>query len=287
MNRISFLNGKFLPHQQCFIHIEDRGFQMADGVYEVILFKNNKLIDNSWHLDRLFRSLNELSIKIDYNKEQLTKIILELFEKNNLNEGSVYLNITRGTVARQPNFPLNYIPTINCTVSPLKKLSPILSENAIKVITHPDIRWQRCDIKSVGLIASSFVRQKAIDRGFNDAIFIREQFSEKFITEATFANVFIVDKNNNLITKNADNFILCGITRNRIINLAKQNNINVLEQKFSLEDLLNAREVFLSSTTLTICPIFMVDNQIIDNGKVGNITTKLFNLYNEFIEQEK
>ncbi|MFT5703503.1 MAG: D-alanine transaminase, partial [Rickettsiales bacterium] len=212
MERISFLNGEFLPHNQCFVHIEDRGFQFADGVYEVILFKNKKLIDIDWHLERLYRSLKELLIKFELDKNSLEKIILELFSKNNLFEGSIYLQITRGKALRQQGLPESK-PTIVATVLSLKNID---SKAGLKVITHQDIRWSRCDIKSIGLIASSMIRQKAYDEGFDDAILIRDGF----ITEATFANVFIVDKNGILITRPADNFVLTGITKKRIVKLA-------------------------------------------------------------------
>jgi len=279
MERVSFVNGKFLPHSQCFVHIEDRGFQLADGVYEVILLKNNKLIDIDWHLQRLFRSLAELEIKFEQNKTYLEQIILELFAKNNLTDGSVYLQITRGATNRQQIFPTNISPTITATVSPLKIINQQDLENGLSVQTHQDIRWQRCDIKSTSLLASCWIRQKAVSAGDDDTILIRDGF----VTEATFANVFIVDKNGTLITRNADNFILQGITRNRLIELAKNNGIAVLEKKFTVEELLQAREVFLSSTTLLVRPVSKVDRQIIGNGKAGEISKKLSGLYNNFI----
>ncbi|MES2678117.1 MAG: aminotransferase class IV [Pseudomonadota bacterium] len=276
MARISFLNQEFLPHNQCFVHIEDRGFQFADGVYEVILWKNNKLIDSDWHLQRLFRSLGELEIQFNQTKEQLEKIIFELFAKNNLSDGSVYLQITRGVAPRQPFLPQDCFATICATVLPLKDID---LTKGLNVITHQDIRWQRCDIKSIALLASSWIRQKAFDLEVDDAILVRDGF----ITEATFANVFIVDEENNLRTHQADNFVLCGITRNRIIDLAKKNGITVLEQKFTVQEMLQAKEVFLSSTTLFVRPVVKIDEQIIGDGKVGKISHKLLDLYQNFI----
>jgi D-alanine transaminase len=282
------------------VHIEDRGFQLADSIYEVILLRNNKLIDINWHLERLFRSLNELEIKFDQGKEYLEKIILELFAKNNLTDGSVYLQITRGTANRQQIFPDNITTTITATVSPLKTLDNNILENGLTVQIHQDIRWQRCNIKSTSLLASCWIRDKAIKHGADDAILVRDEWEstqgvtqkvlhkntqtyQSYVTEATFANVFIVDKFDTLITRNADNFILQGITRNRIIDLAKKNGIVVLEKKFTVEELLEAKEVFLSSTTLLIRPVTKIDQQIIGNGKAGEISKKLLNLYNNFI----
>jgi D-alanine transaminase len=278
MERISFVNGEFLPHSQCFVHIEDRGFQFADGVYEVILFKNTKLIDFDWHAQRLFRSLGELQIKFSQDQNWLEKMILELFAKNNLAEGSVYLQITRGWVSRQQGIPKDLNPTITATVSPLK---PSNHNESIKAITHPDIRWERCDIKSTALLASSWIRQKAFDAGADDAILVRDGF----VTEATFANVFIVDEYGSLITREANNFILCGITRNRIIDLARKYGIRVVERKFSAQEMMNAKEVFLSSTTLFVRPVSNIDGNIIEDGRVGEVSKCLLNLYQEFLEK--
>jgi D-alanine transaminase len=281
MERISFLNGEFLPHNQCFVHIEDRGFGMADGVYEVILLQNNQLIDFNWHLARLFRSLDEMRIELNKSKDWLKQIIAELIAKNNLVHGSVYLQITRGVSSRQQLLPQDYVPTIVITVLPSKNIHQKTLRNGLSVITHQDIRWEKCNIKSIALFANSWIRQKAIESGADDAILVRDNY----VTESTFANVFIVDSKNNLVTRDADNFILCGITRNRIIDLAKKNDINVLEKKFTLKELLTAKEVFLSSSTLLIRPIYSIDQQIIGSGKIGEFSKKLMLLYNEFINQ--
>lgn len=277
--RISFLNGKYLPHDECLIHIEDRGFQFGDGVYEVTLFKNGKLIDIDGHLERLFRSLKEMQIEHNFTKEELIKIHLELFAKNNMNQGTCYINITRGHNKRIPNHPRGILPTINATVSPQRIVSDEEFENGFSIMSHEDIRWSRCDIKSVALLASSLINQKAKDSGFSDAIFIRDGF----ITEASYANAFIVDENDNLITRDADNFILNGITRRRIISLAKENNLNVIERKFTLEEMLNAKEVFLTSSSMIIRPVTNIDNNKISKGKAGKITTLLKEKYSDFL----
>ena len=279
MTRISFLNDKFLPHTECFVHIEDRGLQFADGIYEVILFYNGKLIDGDAHIDRLFRSLKEIDLKFERNKEEIKAIILELFKKNNLENGSVYLQITRGQNPRMQAFPAHYIPTLIITASPFKPLTPEQLQTGFSAITHPDIRWGRCDIKSVGLLASSIARQKAESEGFSDAILIQDNY----VTECSFSNVFIVDNSGNIITRNTDNNILAGITRNRVIALAKSNNISVYERKFVKEELLEAREVFATSTTLFVRPIVKIDNKDISLAKVGDVTKKLINLYQTFL----
>lgn len=277
-SRISFLNGEFLPHEKCFVHIEDRGFQFADGVYEVTAFKNGKLVDGEAHLNRLFRSLKEVNIEHNLSKEELTKITLELFAKNNLSDGFCYLQITRGTHIRVPSCPKNLTPSIIATVAQGKKMSDEEFSKGFRIMTHEDIRWHRCDIKTVALLASTLINQKAKDAGFDDAIFVRNGI----VTEATYANAFIVDGGGTIITKNPDNLILCGITRNRLIELAKKDGFKVEERAFTVAELMAAKEVFLSSSTLILRPIAQIDGKNIGSGKAGEVVTRLRRLYQEF-----
>ncbi|MCE2686992.1 MAG: aminotransferase class IV [Rickettsiales bacterium] len=283
-SRTSFVNNEFLPHQNCMVHIEDRGFQFADGAYEVILFKNNKLIDVDAHLERLDNSLSALKIINNFSKEFLIDIAIKLFKDNNLKEGTIYLQITRGCAPRFLSVPKNIQPTIVATVSPLKESDETEFNNGYSAIIEPDLRWHRCNLKTTSLIASSLVNQKAKDMGFDDAIMFRGELD---ITEASYANVFIVDNDNNLITRQADNLILCGITRNRMIELAKINNIKVQERLFKIKDLLQAKEIFLTSSSLIIRPVTKVNYQNIDhqisNGQVGDIARKLRQYYQDFI----
>lgn len=277
MTRISFLNGEFLPHEKCFVHIEDRGFQFADGVYEVTLFRNSKLIDDDAHLDRLFRSLREINIVHNFSKEELKKITFELFSRNNLQNGFCYLQITRGQHMRVPQCPQNLKPTIVATVAEGKKISEEEFEKGFSATIGEDIRWLRCDIKSVGLLASTLMNQKAKDLGFDDMIFVRNGV----VTEATFANVFIVDQNQTLITKDADSMVLQGITRNRLIGLAKKKGLKVEERGFSTNELLAAEEVFLSSSNLVLRPVVRINEKKIGNG-AGKISKMLSTSYKEF-----
>jgi D-alanine transaminase len=267
MSRISYLNGEFLPHEHCFVHIEDRGFQFADGAYEVTLFENGNLVDGDFHLQRLMRSLGELNIEHNFTIEELKKIQLELFSKNNFATSAYcYLQITRGVANRTPWCPKNLKNTIVATVSAKKIISSEEFTKGYTAMTHDDIRWHRCDIKTVNLLASTLVNQKAKDAGFDDAIFVRDGF----VTEATYANVFIVDDKENLITHPADNHILQGITRNRLIKIAQEKNINVIEKKFGIDEMMKACEVFLTSSTLIIRPIFQINGQEISGKKTAS-----------------
>ena len=280
MNRISFLNDKFLPHDQAYVHIEDRGFQLADGIYEVILFNNKKLIDADLHLERLNRSASELELRFNKSNQELKEIILELFKRNDLDDGFVYLQITRGASPRNQAFPENYNATIVATVSPSKEVKEEDLEKGFSAITYPDIRWGRCDIKSISLLAGTLAKQKATTENATEAILIKDNF----VTEGSFSNVFIIDSFNKLITRNIDNNILSGITRNRVISLAKEHDIKVEERKFSKEELLAANEVFVTSSTLLIRPISKIDNRVIGDGKCRTITKKLIELYKDFIK---
>lgn len=280
MTRISFLNGEFLPHENCLVHIEDRGFQFADGVYEVTLFKNGRLIDGEAHIERLFRSLREMKIEHSFTKEYLTQLQLDLFAKNNMAEGTCYIQITRGMANRVPWMPKNLTPTISATVSLGKKMTEEEFEKGVSIMTHEDIRWKRCDIKSVALFASSFINQKAKDSGFDDTIFVRDGV----VTEGTFANAFIVDANDTLITKAPDNLILQGITRNRMIKMAKEKGIKVEERNFSVAEMLAAKEVFLTSSSLILRPATKIDGQQIGDGKAGKIAKILSDEYKKFVQ---
>lgn len=279
MSRISYLNGQFLPHENCLIHIEDRGFQFADGVYEVTLFENGKLIDGEAHMERFFRSLREIKIEHSFLAEELKKIQFELFARNKMADGTCYMQITRGQTNRIPYCPKNLIPTICATVSPRKKVSAEEFARGFSLMTHEDIRWKRCDIKTVGLLASTLINQKAKDHGFDDAIFLRDGI----VTEATYANVFIVDENGVLTTKAPDNLILCGITRNRLLKIAAEKNIKIAEKNFSSEEMMRAQEVFLTSSSLIMRPVAKIDGKLIADGKNRKIVQILNDAYAEFV----
>ena len=281
MTKISYLNGQFLEHQNCLVHIEDRGFQFADGAYEVTLYQNKKLIDGENHLLRLMQSLQELNIHHSFTTEKLALMQQQLFAKNNLTRGICYLQITRGSApARVAGCPKNLAPTIVATVSEIATPPASQFNHGFKVLTNPDIRWLRCDIKTVNLLASTLVNQKAKDLGFDDAIFVRDNT----ITEATFANVFMVNQQNQLITHPANNHILCGITRNRIIKLAKEQGFVVAEQAFDYQQLLSAKEVFLTSSSSLIRPVYQIDSTIFNQNKNFSVAKLLQEKYNIFID---
>ncbi|MDA9818206.1 aminotransferase class IV [Flavobacteriaceae bacterium] len=276
MTKISFLNGEFKPYEQCFVHAEDRGLQFADAVYEVILLHEKKLIDDEKHLQRLFFSLGELGIKIEYNIDNIKKIIRQICDLNEVENGAIYLQVSRGhSGPRSQNIPIKYKASIFIKISSLIKSS----KDIYSLKTFDDLRWGRCDIKSTALIYSSICRTKAIENNFDDALFIKNNF----ITECSFANIFFINTDNDLITREVDREILNGVTRRRVIDLMQEIDITVIEKKFSLSDLTKAKEVFVTSSTLKIRPIGKINDIIIGGGKVGILTRKIQNLYQEFI----
>ena len=189
------------------------------------------------------------------------------------------MQITRGQNARVPWVPKNLKPTISATVSPRKKVSAEEFARGFSLMTNEDIRWTRCDIKTVNLLASTLINQKAKDNGFDDTVFVRDGI----VTEASFANVFIVDENDVLVTKPADNLILCGITRNRLIKIAMEKGIKVLEKNFTVDEMMKAKEVFLTSSSLILRPVAQIDGQKIYDGKNRNIARILNDAYNDFV----
>lgn len=282
--KITYLNGRFVNHENAYVHIEDRGYQFSDGVYEVVLAKNRRLIDWTAHCIRLRRSLEELQIGYSFNDDILKKLVLELIEKNSLKDAAVYMQISRGVAKRDHGFPKgnvtpSVIMTANVPVFPsIKDL-----ENGVPVITMPDIRWKRRDIKSISLLPNILAKQSATEQNAIEAIFIED---DGFITEGSSSNFFIFDKAGSLRTHPANHRILGGITRDGIINVARKSGFKVIEQPFRLADVLNANGAFISSTTKHILPVSTINGAVIGGGKACNNTQALIKFYQEYINSQ-
>ena len=280
MSQISFVNNNFIQRGNAFISIEDRAFQFADGVYEAILYKQGKLIDAKWHLDRLFNGLLQLKIKHHFLQDEIIANILELFAKNDMQEGFVYLQVTRGVKKRTQGLPQEIAANFVMTVDKTIEFSDEDFLRGVKVMSADDIRWHMVNIKTTSLLASSLTKQKALDAGFDDALFVRDGI----VTEATYANFFFVDQNDSLVTKKLDNLVLPGITRARIISLARENGLQVIERDFSLAEVFEqAKECFLTSSTLLVRPVVQIDETLIADGKVGEVTKLVKGFYEGFI----
>jgi D-alanine transaminase len=260
---------QFIERQEVKIDMEDRGYQFGDGVYEVIRIYNGKPFTFREHLDRLERSANEIGIPLPFTTEEMAQNIITLIQRNSLHNGQVYLQITRGAAPRNHPFPSEVKPVL---IAYTKELDRPLEKQltGIKAILTEDIRWLRCDIKSLNLLGNVLGKQKAIDAGVDEAIFHRNEV----ITEGSSTNVFIV-KNDLLQTPPATNFILDGITRQVVLKLTNELGISIKEEAFTISDVKEAEEVFVTSTTQEVMPIIEIDNTLIGNGKPGEMTKKI------------
>ncbi len=266
MSRFVYLNGQYKEYEYAKVHIEDRGYQFADGVYEVFAVIDSKIVDYDGHLNRLFRSLNEISLKSPIVKESYLFHIRNLIYKNNIKDGLIYLQITRGVAQRDFKFPENIKSSIVITAKNILMESYHSNfKNGIKVKTTMDLRWKRVDIKTLNLLPPVLAKQKAVESGCEEAWMID---TDGYITEGSSSNAWILigDK---LITTPATNSILKGITRTSLIKALKKNNIKLVEKRFNKNDIKRANEAFITSATQFVMPVIKVDNIRIGNGKVG------------------
>jgi len=275
MPNITYIDGKYLNYEDSKIHINDRGYHFGDAVYEVIVFNKNIFYDFDGHIQRLFKSLTSLEIKFSVSSSSLKIIINNLIRLNKANIGSVYIQVSRGVAERNHSFHgLNIKPILTIIVT--KKSNIENNLNGVKAITLNDNRWSRPDIKTTQLLPNVLAKTLANKNNAYESIFIDD---EGFVTEGSSSNIWVLNKENQLITRNLDGKILSGITRNSISLFAKKNNITVIEKKFTQIELYNAKEVFLTSASSFIMPIIQIDDQNIDQGLVGNISLELRKLY--------
>ena len=265
-----YLNNKYVNFEDAKIHIDDRGLQFSDSVYEVIKVLKNKLIDIDFHIRRLKYSTKELNFNISINKNLLTKIFINLVKKNKLSNGIIYLQITRGLQPREHAYKKNLKPNIIIYTSKKKFNLPNKNYKGYRAITFPDIRWGRPDIKTTSLLANILAATEASKKGAYETIF----FKGKKITEAAHSNVWII-KNNKIITHPANREILKGVTRTVLINIIKNQGFKFIEKEFSLNELFKSDEVFITSSGSLVTPIIQVDKTKINKGKIGPITKAL------------
>ena len=283
MVRLVYINGKFVKEDEAYISIFDRGFLFSDAIYEVTAVIDKKLVSWAGHLVRLRYSLKELNIKFSYTDDELLSIHKKLIEQNNVNEGLVYLQISRGKAERDFAFPH---PAVEPTIVLFTQKKDLINNQKIKsgskVISSPDLRWGRADIKTVQLLYASMMKQKALDLGKDDVWFV----NNKLITEGSSNNTFILSKNGTLITRSLSPKILSGITRKSILEYAKSAKFVIKEKPFTVEDTINAKEAFSCSSTTFIMPVIEIDNSKIGNGVPGQHTLKLRQLYINNVRKE-
>ena len=280
MSRVAYVNGLYLPHRRAAVHVEDRGYQFADGVYEVIAVKNGRFVDDTPHLERLDRSLRELEIAPPMSRAALRVVMAEMLRRNRIRDGILYIQMTRGVAARDHPFPADSDTSVVMTARLEPPQDPRLGENGVDVISIPDIRWKRCDIKSVSLLPNILGKQAAHRAGAFEAWQINE---EGFVTEGTSTNAWIVDAEGRLCTPPIGEQILSGITRRRILKLAEREGIEFTERHFTLKEAQSAREAFITSTTTLVLPVTTIDDAVIGNGKPGTFTCKLREHYLAFM----
>ncbi len=270
-----YINGQYASYENSKIHVNDRGYHFGDAVYEVIVFNKKIFYDFDGHIQRLFNSLKSLEIDFSFSASSLKLIIKNLIRMNKANVGSVYIQVSRGISERNHSYyGLNIKPILTIIIT--KKINIDNTVKGVKAITLNDNRWSRPDIKTTQLLPNVMAKTKAVKNGAYESIFID---SDGYVTEGSSSNIWIVNNNNELITRSLDGKILSGITRNSISLFAKENNIKVVEKKFNRDELFNAKEVFLTSASSFVIPIIEIDNYKVNKSVVGNISLDLRKLY--------
>ena len=276
MTHYAYVNNKIVNFKNAKVHIEDRGLQFADSVYEVIAVLNNNLIDLNFHLKRLKFSLNELQIKYKFTRSSLNKIFLKLIKKNKTSNGIIYLQVTRGVQYREHKYEKNLSPTLIIYTRDKKFNLPGNKFKGVNTITYEDLRWKRRDIKTVNLLPNIIAANMARKKKAYEAILIQNGK----VTEGTSSNIWIIKKNK-LITHPANSNILKGVTRTSLLKIINKTSLKLVQQSFTYRELLNADEVFLTSSGSFITPILKIDKTKINKGKIGNITLKLAEMYSK------
>ena len=280
MSRIAYVNGTYRPHGQAVVHIEDRGFQFADGVYEVWSVFEGRLADFDGHMTRLHRSLGELRIPIPMTREALGQVLKETVRRNRVREGLVYIQVTRGTARRDHPFPPEGTPPsviVTARSLPLSK-GDAAAAKGVAVITHPDIRWGRCDIKTVGLLPNVLAKQAARERSAAEAWFVDEL---GLVTEGASSNAWILDKDGTLRTRDTQANILRGVTRKTLLEVISREGLKVEERPFTPDEARQAREAFITGAGTLVTPVVSIDGQPVGDGRAGSLAVRLRRLYIE------
>lgn len=284
MSRIAYVNGVYVPLRDASVHVEDRGFQFADGVYEVCEVFAGQLVDETRHLARLKRSLDELGIRMPAGEGALKVILRETIRRNRVREGVVYFQVTRGAARRDFVFPAADTPPTLVVISRSVDRAKLEAGAAkgVSVITLPDNRWERVDIKSTGLLPNALARQRAKERGAKEAWFIDK---EGYVTEGAASNAWIITRENTLLTRPAETGILRGVTRTTLFDLARRDNLLVSERPFTVAEAKAAKEVFLTAASQLIMPVVRIDDTVIGDGTPGALTTRLRARFHDVAER--
>lgn len=276
MDSIAYVNGSFVPLSQAKVSILDRGFLFADGIYEVAAVLDGKLVDNASHLARLKRSVGEIALELPESLERIEEIQKELVARNKLDHGMIYLEVTRGAdTGRDFAFPKGVKPTLIMFVTVKDIVNAPSAKTGIAVITVPDIRWERRDIKSVALLAQVLAKQAAAAAGAGEAWMIEEGK----VTEGGSSSAFIVTQDDVLVTRQNGSEILPGCTRKAVVQLAEERQLRVEERAFTVAEALAAREAFITSASSFVQPVVSIDGKPVGNGKPGAMASRLREIY--------
>jgi D-alanine transaminase len=280
MGRIAYVNGRFVPHGEAVVHIEDRGYQFGDAIYEVWALFDGKLGDAEGHFARLERSLGELSIEMPMSRAALTLVLKETVRRNRVRDGLLYLQVSRGVARRDHAFPNPPVrPAVVMTVSATDRAAAeARAAKGVSVITTPENRWGRCDIKTVNLIPNALAKQKARAAGAVEAWFVDEL---GFVTEGASSNAWIVDGEGRLRTRDTNANILRGVTRNSLLEVIRRDGLEVDERPFTPAEALAAKEAFITGAGTLVLPVIAVDGKPVGEGKPGPVAARLRRLYIE------
>ena len=277
MSRIAYVNGRYLPQRDASVNIEDRGYQFGDGIYEVVHLYQGRFIDEDLHLSRLERSLREIELQMPMSREALVHVLHEVARRNRVRDGLLYMQVTRGVSRRDHAFPAKPVPP--AVVVTIRRIPPY-PQNVMNwqasAITQPDLRWARCDIKSVGLLPNVLARQAAKQQGAIEAILVDDK---GMVTEGAATTFWIVDAEGVLRTRFLDHAILPGCTRGALIGLMRGAGVPFSETAFSEAEMRGAREAFITSATSFVKPITKIDGKPVGTGEVGPVTQRLFDLF--------
>lgn len=276
MSRIAYVNGRYVPHRLATIHIEDRGYQFSDGVYEVIGIAQGRIIDEEPHWDRLDRSLRELRIPWPLSHAAMRLIVREVLRRNGIGDGIVYIQVNRGVAPRDHAFPKNVTASLVVTARRAKPAAKEVQRKGVAVITIPDIRWKRCDIKTIALLPNVLGKQQAVEAGVFEAWMVDDSGQ---ITEGTSTNAWIVTAKRELVTRQTDAAILSGITRSSVQALARDAGLTLVERPFTVAEAKAAKEAFITSTTSYVTPVVKIDGAAVGDGTPGPLTRKLQEYY--------
>lgn len=271
MPEIAYQKNEFIPLDQAVVSVNDRGYLFADGVYEVIVTRAGQpfLMEN--HLQRLSNSAAAIGLKLPFKEAEITAIIRQGIKRAGFPESMIYLQVSRGVAPRQHVYPDEIEPGLLLTFRERPRYPPRMTDEGIAVMVVAEIRWQRCDIKSIALLPNIMMKKQAIERGFDEALFVDQ---DGLVREASAANVFLV-KNNCLVTPQADRHILNGITRSYIVETARNQGLEVEERNCHLDEFIGADEVFITSSTFNLLPVIKIDNHLIAGGRPGPISQRV------------